>query len=77
MSESKPYASDERITLPVPADMAPMLAAELYLPADKRSVRLLRIGTSDIGHYRLVSLSTEITSGGYPRLVAVYGLVWL
>jgi len=72
MSEKKPYGSDERISLPVPSEQAARLADELYLPAVKRSILLLRIGTVDIGHYRLVSLGTEVTPGGYPRLVALY-----
>lgn len=74
---SEPYASQERIQLPVPHSLAPDLADELYLPAQDRNVRLLQLGTTDIGHYRLTALETRATPGGYPQLVATYQRILL
>lgn len=67
---SKPYAFEETIDLPLPAPLAAECAAELYLPAEKRSIKLLRLGTTDIGYWRVVSLRTIDRLGGYPVLMA-------
>lgn len=69
-------ASDETIRLPVPSKLAPKLAAEVYMRADDRPVRLLEFGHVEIGHFRLLSLATETHPGGYPILVATYQRVW-
>jgi hypothetical protein len=69
--------SEQRIVLPIPAGLAGQSATELYLPADKRSVRLLRLGTVDLGHWRLISLTTVTTPGGYPELHGTFGRIFL
>jgi hypothetical protein len=71
------FASEERLVLPVPAELAAVLADELYRSRDDRSVRLLRLGTVDLGHFRLVSIATVVTPGGFPRLDATYERVYL
>jgi hypothetical protein len=74
-TESRPYRSAERLTLPIPATQAAALAAELYLPVADRSVQLLRLGTADLGYFSLVSLATEATEGGTQRLVGGFARV--
>lgn len=70
-----PYASEERLVLPVPAALAAELAAELYQNAGDRPVRQLVLGDVELGHFRLVSLATVTTPGGYPRLDATYARI--
>ena len=76
MSKS-PYASEERLVLPVPAELAAEVAAELYLPARDRPVRPLVFGDVELGHFRLLSIGTVVTPGGYPRLDATYQRVFV
>ena len=73
----KPYASEERIVLPVPAELAAEVAAELYLPAADRPVRLLMFGDVELGHFRLLSIGTVVTPGGCPRLDATYQRIFV
>lgn len=69
---SEPYASEEEITLPVSSDLAAKLAAEIYLLPKQRSVSLLRLGTVDLGYWRIVSITTMTTPGGYKQIVGTY-----
>jgi hypothetical protein len=66
----EPYASEETIELPVPAGLALEYTAELYKPAKQRRIDEIVVGGASIGHFRLLSLMTEMTPGGYPQLVA-------
>lgn len=75
--DREPYGTDERITIPVTSELAASLAAEVYLPAKQRSVSLLRIGTTDLGHWRVVEIMTQATSGGYRQIVATYQRILL
>jgi hypothetical protein len=69
---SEVYGLSETIDLPITAALAAQHAVEIYQLAANRSVLLLRIGTEDLGHFRVVSLATGVTAGGYKQIVATY-----
>lgn len=66
----KPLATDDVIQVPIP----PLLAArfvsdEAFMMFDKRALQTLRLGSHDLGTWRIDAIGTDHTSG-YPRMLA-------
>ncbi len=77
MSAEKPYASDEYIDLPIrDPQLASDLTREIYSQPDRRPIRQLAFvedETSerfDLGYFRVTSVWTVNTPGGYPQVMA-------
>jgi hypothetical protein len=68
---NKPLATDDTITVPIPAELAAEFAAEesFRLPA-KREVFALTLGDNDLGHWRIDGIASQHNDGA-PRMVAV------
>jgi hypothetical protein len=71
MADSKPFATDDTITVPIPADLAERFVRDEShrLPKD-RSIKRLQIGTHDLGFWRIDGVASQ-ANDGVPRLVAV------
>ncbi len=67
---STPFATDDTITVPIPADLAADFAAhESFRLASKREVFPLRLGDHDLGNWRIDGIASQVNEG-YPRMVA-------
>lgn len=71
MTTKQPLATDDTITLPIPADLAARFVTEdSDRLAKQRGYSLLRFGTSDLGHWRIDAVASQ-ANDGVPRMVAV------
>ncbi len=79
MSAEKPYASEEYVDLPIRnSELASALTREIYSQSDKRPIRQLAFVEDetndrvDLGYFRVVSVWTVRTPGGYPQIMATF-----
>jgi hypothetical protein len=71
MSDQPPLATDDTITLPIPAALAArFVTKESDRLAKQRGYSLLRFGTTDLGYWRIDAIASQANEG-VPRMVAV------
>ncbi len=71
MTDKPPFATDDTITLPIPAALAAKFVTEDsdHLPK-QRGYSLLQFGTTDLGYWRIDAIASQANEG-VPRMVAV------
>lgn len=70
-ADRPPFATDDTITLPIPAALAARFVTEdSDLLARQRGYSLLRFGTTDLGYWRIDAIASQ-SNDGVPRMVAV------
>ncbi len=71
MADKPPFATDDTITLPIPAALAAKFVTEdSDRLAKQRGYSLLQFGTTDLGYWRIDAVASQANEG-IPRMVAV------
>lgn len=67
----KPLATDDTITLPIPGELAArFILDDASTPRASRGYALLRLGSTDLGYWRIDDVASRVDEIGTPRIVA-------
>lgn len=70
MTDETPFATDDTITLPIPASLAAkFVLEESDTLAKRRGYALLQFATTDLGYWRIENVASQ-HNDGIPRMIA-------